>query len=65
LKAVEGKEKYYVEVSNRLAAFKYLDNEVKINSAHEMIGHFCGLEVRVPDYRSRSSGFDSRLYQIF
>jgi hypothetical protein len=25
----------------------------------------CGLVVRVPSYRSRSPGFDSRLYQIF
>jgi hypothetical protein len=26
---------------------------------------FCGLMVRVPVYRSRSPGFDSRRYQIF
>jgi hypothetical protein len=25
----------------------------------------CGLVVRVPCYKSRGSGFDSRLYQIF
>jgi hypothetical protein len=25
----------------------------------------CGLVVRVPAYRSRDSGFDSRRYQIF
>jgi hypothetical protein len=25
----------------------------------------CGLVVRVPGYRSRGSGFDSRRYQIF
>jgi hypothetical protein len=25
----------------------------------------CGLVVRVPSYRSRGSGFDSRRYQIF
>jgi hypothetical protein len=27
--------------------------------------HLCGLEVRVPGYRSSGSGFDSRHYQIF
>jgi hypothetical protein len=27
--------------------------------------HFCGLVVRVPEYRSRNPGFDSRHYQIF
>jgi hypothetical protein len=27
--------------------------------------HLCGLELRVPGYRSRGSGFDSRHYQIF
>jgi hypothetical protein len=25
----------------------------------------CGLVIRVPGYRSRGPGFDSRLYQIF
>jgi hypothetical protein len=29
------------------------------------IDRHCGLVVRVPDYRSRGSGFDSRNYQIF
>jgi hypothetical protein len=29
------------------------------------INHFCGLVVRVPGYRSRGLGFDSRRYQIF
>jgi hypothetical protein len=27
--------------------------------------HLCGLMVRVPSYRSRGPGFDSRRYQIF
>jgi hypothetical protein len=37
LNEVEGKEQYYVEVSNRFAALKHLDAEVEINSAWEMI----------------------------
>jgi hypothetical protein len=27
--------------------------------------HLCGIEVRVPGYRFRGPGFDSRSYQIF
>jgi hypothetical protein len=34
---VEGKEKYHVEVSNRLAALEDLDAEGEINSAWETI----------------------------
>jgi hypothetical protein len=37
LNEVEGKEKYRVEVANRLAALEDLDAEVKINSAWETI----------------------------
>jgi hypothetical protein len=33
----EGKEEYHIEVSNRFAALEYLDAEVEINSAWEMI----------------------------
>jgi hypothetical protein len=29
------------------------------------VDHLCGLVVRVPAYRSRGSGFDSRRYLIF
>jgi hypothetical protein len=29
------------------------------------LANLCGLVVRVPSYRSRGSGFDSRHYQIF
>jgi hypothetical protein len=33
---------------------------------HQLSPHrLCGLEVRVPGYRSRRPGFDSRRYQIF
>jgi hypothetical protein len=35
LNDVEGKEQFYVEVSNRLAALEDLDTEVEINSAWE------------------------------
>jgi hypothetical protein len=31
----------------------------------EVIDSLCGLVVRVPGYRSRGPGFDSRHYQIF
>jgi hypothetical protein len=37
LNGVEGKEQHHVEVSNRFAALEYLDKEVEINSAWEMI----------------------------
>jgi hypothetical protein len=37
LNAAEGKEKYHVEVSNRLAALEDLDAEVEINTISEMI----------------------------
>jgi hypothetical protein len=37
LNEVEGKEQYYVEVSNRFAALEALDTEVEIYSAWEMI----------------------------
>jgi hypothetical protein len=32
---------------------------------HLSVDRLCGLVVRVPGYRSRGPGFDSRLYQIF
>jgi hypothetical protein len=37
LNEVEGKEKYYVEVSNRFATLEDLDMEVEINSAWKTI----------------------------
>jgi hypothetical protein len=37
LNEVEGKEQFYVEVSNRFAALEDLDTQVEINSAWEMI----------------------------
>jgi hypothetical protein len=37
LNKVEGKEKYYVEVSNRFAALEDLDTEVEINTIQEKI----------------------------
>jgi hypothetical protein len=37
LNEVECKEKYHVEVSNRLAALEDLDTEVEINSAWETV----------------------------
>jgi hypothetical protein len=30
-----------------------------------IMDRFCGLAVRIPVYRSRGPGFDSRHYQIF
>jgi hypothetical protein len=33
--------------------------------SYEVHDRFCGLVVRVPDYRSRGPGFDYRSYQIF
>jgi hypothetical protein len=34
-------------------------------ASYRRIDSLCGLVVRVPSYRSRSPGFDSRRYQIF
>jgi hypothetical protein len=34
-------------------------------SINRMVDRFCGLVIRVPGYRSRAPGFDSRSYQIF
>jgi hypothetical protein len=34
-------------------------------SVGKCVDHLCGLVVRVPCYRSRGPGFDSRYYQIF
>jgi hypothetical protein len=37
LNEVEGKEQYWVEISNRLTALEYLDTEVDINRAWETL----------------------------
>jgi hypothetical protein len=37
LNSVEGKEQFFVEVSNRFAALENLDTQVEINSAWETI----------------------------
>jgi hypothetical protein len=37
---------------------------VEISDLWEIV-RLCGKVVRVPGYRSRGSGFDSQLYQIF
>jgi hypothetical protein len=37
LNGVESKEKYHVEVSNRLAALEHFNTQVDINSARERI----------------------------
>jgi hypothetical protein len=46
LNQVQGKEKYHVEVSNRSAALEYLDAEVNINSAWEMIREIITISVK-------------------
>jgi hypothetical protein len=40
----------------------YRDILIKLDC---IIDRLCDLVVRIPDYRSRSPGFDSRPYQIF
>jgi hypothetical protein len=37
----------------------------KVNTLYLISDHLCGLVIRVPGYRSRSPGFDSRRYQVF
>jgi hypothetical protein len=39
--------------------------DTKYSSLNVFMYRFCGLVVRVPAYRSRCPGFDSRRYQIF
>jgi hypothetical protein len=39
--------------------------DFKSECAWVISDRLCGLVVRVPGYRSRGSGFDSRCYQIF
>jgi hypothetical protein len=36
-----------------------------IKFQHKFADRLCGLVIRVPGYRSRDPGFDSRRYQIF
>jgi iron only hydrogenase large subunit-like protein len=48
LNAVEGKEQFRVEVSNRFAAFEDLDAEVEINSAWETIRDYKNFSQREP-----------------
>jgi hypothetical protein len=44
-----------------LPQLSHYQTQVLTNSSK----HLCGLVVRVPGYRSRVPGFDSRRYQIF
>jgi hypothetical protein len=46
--------------------YSHLRNQfLGINEAKKIVYRLCGLVVRVPGYRSRGPGFDSRRYQIF
>jgi hypothetical protein len=38
---------------------------LNLNECYAKLGRLCGLVVRVPGYRYRGPGFDSRRYQIF
>jgi hypothetical protein len=46
-------------------AWKFFAIPVTKKLGFEVLRRLCGLVFRVPGYRSRGPGFDSRLYQIF
>jgi hypothetical protein len=54
-----------IDNSGKVSLFKRLILKWKFKSQERWKDRLCGLVVRVPGYRSRSSGFDSRLYHIF
>jgi hypothetical protein len=52
----------------RVCTAQQFDPKAKLKRISSVVGtpdRLCGLVIRVPGYRSRGSGFDSRRYQIF
>jgi hypothetical protein len=56
---------YAIDNNKRGFGIAFSRDPQLLTSSSTRRGRLCGLVVRVPGYRSRGPGFDSRLYQIF
>jgi hypothetical protein len=67
MKIIHNARKYWVFWTLSIVRYSKIAREhvSEIGPVSVFKDRLCGLVVRVPGYRSRGSGFDSRRYQIF